>query len=205
MKKLVTCGQQFVARGKALSLLLATRLRRSFGGRAGYELRAKRGFTLLLAALVSSVVLSIGIAIFGIAIKQLTLSSMGRESQFAFYAADTAAECALYWDIRHGYFGTTAPTFPATCTNQTSLTILGMRQLNPPYTLSFSTEITTSGKNYCADVVVNKCDGPFVNGGCTHPTPQAIHTTIHADGYNVDCASKGASTRALQRSVELHY
>src|SRR3989338_7573414 len=73
------------------------------------------GFTLLLAALVASIVLSLGAAIFAIAQKQLTLSGIGRDSQFAFYAADTAAECALYWDFRCNYFATS--TELTTCDN----------------------------------------------------------------------------------------
>src|SRR3989344_3435689 len=63
-----------------------------------------RGFTLLLAALVASLVLTIGLAIVSIARKSVNLSSIGRDSQFAFYTADTASECALYWDIRYSTF-----------------------------------------------------------------------------------------------------
>ena len=55
---------------------------------------------MLFAVLVSSVLLSIGISIFSLTVKELTLSASGRESQFSFYAADTGAECALYWDIK---------------------------------------------------------------------------------------------------------
>ena len=55
---------------------------------------------MLFAVLVSSVLLSIGLSIFNITIKELVLSSSGRESQFSFYAADTGAECALYWDFQ---------------------------------------------------------------------------------------------------------
>jgi len=62
-----------------------------------------RGFTLLLAALVASIVLALGTSIYEIATKEVQLSSLGRDSQFAFYAADTAAECALYWDFRYNY------------------------------------------------------------------------------------------------------
>src|SRR3954470_22795797 len=69
----------------------------------------QRGFTLLLAALVASIVLSLGASIFGIAKKQVTLSSLGRDSQYAFYSADQAAECALYWDLRWSYFATSTP------------------------------------------------------------------------------------------------
>src|SRR3989338_2338056 len=76
------------------------------------------GFTLLLAALVGSIVLAIGSSIFVIAQKQLILSSIGRESQFAFYAADTGAECALYWDIRHDSFGAEGPSGVLRCDSQ---------------------------------------------------------------------------------------
>jgi hypothetical protein len=70
------------------------------------------GFTLLLAALAASIALSLGSAIFSITTKEIQLSSIGRDSQFAFYAADTAAECALYWDIRFNYFATSTPPDP---------------------------------------------------------------------------------------------
>ncbi|MEK7152223.1 MAG: hypothetical protein AAB523_02540 [Patescibacteria group bacterium] len=66
-----------------------------------YSLKTNRGFVLSLAVLISGILLSIGLAIFSNALKELILSSSGRESQFAFYAADTGGECALYWDIRH--------------------------------------------------------------------------------------------------------
>lgn len=61
----------------------------------------KRGFALLIATLVSGLFLAIGAVIFQIAYIQLLLSSVGRDSQFAFYAADTGAECALYWDRQY--------------------------------------------------------------------------------------------------------
>lgn len=79
------------------------------------------GFTILLAALVSSLVLSLGISIFTIARKSITLSTLGRDSQYAFYAADTAAECALYWDLRHDAFGSasSSPLSELTCDGQT--------------------------------------------------------------------------------------
>jgi Tfp pilus assembly protein PilX len=69
----------------------------------------ERGFTLMLAALVSSIVLALGTSIYEIAQKEVQLSALGRDSQFAFYAADTAAECALYWDFRYSYFATSSP------------------------------------------------------------------------------------------------
>lgn len=64
------------------------------------------GFALLFAILTASLILTVGLAIFNITLKEFVLSSQIRDSQFAFYAADTGLECALYWDLQHpGYAG----------------------------------------------------------------------------------------------------
>ena len=60
---------------------------------------SKKGFTLLFAVLVSTLVLSVGASIISIALKQIILSGSARDSQFAFYASNTGIECALYWDL----------------------------------------------------------------------------------------------------------
>ena len=80
---------------------------------------SNRGFTILLAALVSSLVLALGISIVSIAQKQIVLSSTGKGSQFAFYAADSGAECALFFDMRFNHFSTTTPPTDITCGGQT--------------------------------------------------------------------------------------
>jgi hypothetical protein len=66
----------------------------------------KKGFTLFVALVVSSLLLSISISLSNIILKQLIFSNTGSESQLAFYAADSGAECALYWD-RKGPDGST--------------------------------------------------------------------------------------------------
>lgn len=58
----------------------------------------KKGFVVLYASLIGGVVLAIGLAILTITIKQLGLSSAGRESHKSFYVSDTAMECALYFN-----------------------------------------------------------------------------------------------------------
>lgn len=156
--------------------------------------RAQRGFTLLLAAIVSSIVLILGSAIYQIAMKQLELSALGRDSQLAFYAADTGAECALYWDVRFDYFATSAPATVIApdprCSGQT-LSVTG-RSATYPYTAVFTYE----PGGLCTDVAVTKAIDPVTS---------ALTTTIHADGLSTDCASRLTDTHALQRSVELHY
>jgi hypothetical protein len=63
------------------------------------------GYTLLLSVIISGVVLTIGFGIANILEKEILLSQIARKSQVAFYAADTGAECALFWDKVHPGFG----------------------------------------------------------------------------------------------------
>lgn len=62
------------------------------------ENRKKRGFTLFIAMIVTTLILGIGFSIGNIILKELNLTATGKRSQIAFYAADSIAECALYWD-----------------------------------------------------------------------------------------------------------
>lgn len=156
------------------------------------RLHTERGFTLLLASLISSVVLSIGSSIFALAQKEITISSLGRDSQFAFYAADTGAECALYWDIRYQYFqaGAAPPGVSPTCDNQ-AINASG-RQPTLPQTMTFQFE----PNGYCAQVRVEKSVSPVTGG---------VATIVHSDGFSTNCASISTSARSLQRAVELDY
>lgn len=60
--------------------------------------RHPRGFTIFFAVLVGSLALAIGLSIYELLVRELELSQVATQSQFAIYAADTGAECALYWD-----------------------------------------------------------------------------------------------------------
>jgi hypothetical protein len=162
-----------------------------------FPLSSKRGFTLLLAALVAAIALSLGTSIYEIAQKEVALSSIGRDSQFAFYAADTAAECALYWDSRFNYFSTTTPSTSASCDGQT-LTVSGRSaSYVPTSTMTFEVNLFTDvSSGYCADVSVQKG---------VNPNTHAVQTSINANGYSVNCASINTSQTALQRSVQLQY
>lgn len=155
---------------------------------------ARRGFTLLMAALVATVVLSIGVAIFNVVRKEVQLSSMGRDSQFAFYGADSAADCALYWDVRQQYFATSSAPTDIACDNQT--VPLSSTVQTDPFgaweSTTFTYQYAPGGR--CANVTVIK-----------QADAGTLRTTIHTDGFNVTCAEVDVSDRALQRSVELNF
>lgn len=85
-----------------------------------YTKNKNSGFTLLFASLIGSLVFTIGLAILSISIKQLSLTTAGRESQQSFYSADAGIECALLLDrgagdssCRSGFFGVASSTAPS--------------------------------------------------------------------------------------------
>lgn len=162
------------------------------------EFKDQKGFTLLLAALVASIVLALSTSIFGLAQKEIILSSIGRDSQYAFYAADTGAECALYWDVRYRYFGADMPAGivpPPQCGGEDICDGVGDSCTHTgeyPQTMSFRFE----PNGFCADVFITKTQSE--DSG-------AISTLVRADGYSRSCGSLEDPSRVLQRSVELHY
>ncbi|HEC32849.1 MAG TPA: hypothetical protein ENI63_01150 [Candidatus Kaiserbacteria bacterium] len=148
-----------------------------------YILKKERGFTLLLAVLVSGVLLAIGLAIFNITIKELLLSSSGRDSQFAFYAADSGTECALYWDQKGGGFSTSTPG-TISC-NGSSITNVGGVGYDTAMTFQFEVD------GFCSIVSVIKSQ--------THP-----RTKIESKGYNTTCDNT-INPRRIERAIRVTY
>ncbi|MCA9366804.1 hypothetical protein KC887_00890 [Candidatus Kaiserbacteria bacterium] len=55
------------------------------------------GFALLITLIVVGVVLSVGLSILDLSIKQINLSTASRDSELAFHASSAGVECARYW------------------------------------------------------------------------------------------------------------
>jgi hypothetical protein len=62
------------------------------------KIKNKKGFALLFSVLISGLLVTIGVSIFNISIKEIMISASIRDSQTAYYAADSATECFLYWN-----------------------------------------------------------------------------------------------------------
>lgn len=59
--------------------------------------KQNKGFALLLTLVVISIILSVGLSLLDITLKQLVLSGTNRDSEVAFHAAQAGVECAEYW------------------------------------------------------------------------------------------------------------
>ena len=143
------------------------------------KINAKKssGFALLYGILLVTAVLYITIGISNIISRQVSLSGAGRDSLYAFYAADAAHDCALYEDLVEDSFSGSAVS--VSC-NGTS--VLPTKSGN-----TYAWTWALSG-NLCADVSVAK----QITG----------NTTVVSRGYN-DCSS-GASRR-VERAVQTDY
>lgn len=175
---------------------------------------SRRGFVLSFAVLVAGILLSIGLAIFTITLKELILSGSGRESQFAFYAADTGGECALYWDIKHSGFSGSVFS-PVTYASTTSPPSYGNPVAQNSGVFCSTEDITdpASGWNmgtgwdviYSGTATTTTFDMKFDNGTCA--TIMVIKnatgvTQIDTRGYNT-CAA--GSPRRVERGLRITY
>ncbi len=60
---------------------------------------SQSGFALLLSIIVVGVVVSVGLTILDLSLKQVRLSTNSRDSETAFHAANAGLECARYWRL----------------------------------------------------------------------------------------------------------
>jgi len=152
-----------------------------------------RGFTLLIAVVISSLLLSIGLAILNSTLKGFELSVLGRESQFAFYAADSGLECAIYWDVKEEAFATSSesilPVSGVVCAGVDITSSLA------PDSSDAISAITTfdlpyAGSSYCAKIKVTKNIDAYKK------------TVIESRGYN---SCDPGNTKRVERAIKISY
>ena len=169
--------------------------------------KAEKGFAMLFAVLISSVLLSIGLSIFNLTIKELTLSSSGRESQFAFYAADTGIECAFYWDFKGVQIFATSSSArspsPASpdCVDTAGTTT---QAINITPSLSDATSATTTLSLTIPNLDAQGASAPY----CVNVTvvkrlvAAVIQTTVDSRGYNT-CDT--TDINRVERAIRVTY
>lgn len=155
------------------------------------KIQKNKGYTLLFAVLVSSVVLSVGISILTISKKEFLLSSSARESINAFYAADSGIECALYQDQTNNLFATTSGNasiiIPSTsgCMNMPINASSTQNHALTDYSFKFDIKMQNSAA--CASIFTDKVLSQDGYGNWLSTT------TITSKGYNIGW-NTGAST-----------
>ncbi len=145
------------------------------------ENKNKKGFVLLMVILLITTILIVGLGVFDVIFSGLILSRETKESLKAFYAAESATDCALYWDKKDAF---DSSPFTINCAASTVTNSLIAS------TTDFKIRIGSGANDPCADVAVDK---DFNN------LPAPYKTEILTAGYNLDCDS--SDSRKVQRGV----
>lgn len=167
------------------------------------KIKNNKGYTLLFAVLVASIVLSVGISILTISKKEFLLSSAARESITAFYSADGGLECAILHDNDGVFIGDSTDPSQIVCMGNQATKFDGFGNAVIG-TNTFHIKMNDN-TNACAIVTVQK-DMRFDNElGQNIPV-----TIIESRGYNLgwiegadECSQN--SVRRVERAIRYSY
>jgi DNA-binding beta-propeller fold protein YncE len=137
----------------------------------------KSGFALLFSVLIASLLLTIGLSIFSIALKEFAISTASRQSIHAFYAADSGREYALYRDTKRGDISTFNPLLKDAQTVTDIIPESLVDTLNP------------DGPNYYVTITKTWADGFFTQ----------INTTVTSYGHDVKSGDR------VERAIRQNY
>ena len=147
------------------------------------------GVTLFIAIIVMGTLLLISTTIVNVAVREAFITRTARESQFAFYAADTGAECAIYWDVKNpsGISAFSTTTGSTIFCNKDANNLSNQWVVGGSDT-SIINKITFFPDPYCAIVTIRKND----DGS----------TEVESFGYNT---CDPASSQRVERAVRVTY
>ncbi len=183
---------------------------------------ARSGFALLMTLIVVSVVISIGLTLVELTIKQLQLSTSSRDSEVAFHAANAGVECIRYWRLASSTEFETGigDTVPMNCfgVGVSPITITDLSPAGPELIFQYDVEfnwgtparcskismVTLSSEPTSAGVVLNNVPGYIEGYPETDKTciPGGRCTIISVEGYNRAC-NKITEIGTIQREVLL--
>ena len=188
---------------------------------------SKSGFALLMTLIVVGVVLSIGLSILDLSIKQVNLSTNAKESETAFHAANAGLECAHYWRRAASSTMETGGDLDADCFGESANNISpstissGVSGVGVVYEYEYEftwgtdprcTQITTvvaypdlfgAGITITESAMQSLISGFPAQGDEVCPAGEQC-TTIAVRGYNRPCAT-ATGYGAVQREVLLQF
>lgn len=177
------------------------------------------GFALLMALIVVSVVVTIGLTVLDLTLKQVRLSTNSKESEVAFHASNAALECARYWREAEQVNIESGNPITVSCFNQANAVVSAITtsaSVGTAYQYTFST--TWGSPTRCSEVnmlVINADPAAtstvnalgsiipgYPYGASKSCEPGGRCTVISARGYSKACSEIG-QTGIVQREVLL--
>lgn len=148
------------------------------------EIKKNKAFVLLFAVTLSSILLAIALGVSNIALKEVKFSTNARDTNNAFFAADTGVECALFNDKSTG---------SAFVNNGTVRCLDQDIPMGAPPLWTFVISNLGSESKSCANVTVNKTD--------------PAKTVITSKGYNIQSSDDMCTPTVdrVEREIKVTY
>ncbi|MCA9361349.1 hypothetical protein KC845_02205 [Candidatus Kaiserbacteria bacterium] len=183
---------------------------------------SQSGFALLLSIIISSVVLAIGLTLLSVALKQLNLSAVSRESEVAFQVANIGLECSRYWryELRDDFTQVTPEPTAGSLTidcggvaNRVPAvdqdTVSGITINNAEYEFN----ININGEDRClhtfTHVLINESGYDLTDYPVgrieTDCEKGAVCTVVVSQGHNRECAGLDSDLFAVQRELTAEF
>lgn len=152
------------------------------------DIQTQRGFTLLYAVVVMGILMIVVFSVSFLTLRSLDFSFSNRNSQQAYYAAQSGGECALFWDISRPSFGRDGTYSDEIRCHEgpaSEVEYDGLEDGMHQYSFQFDFPNT----NQCAKVIVKKASSGFA-------------TVVESRGYNI---CNGGGDRQTERGFRIIY
>ncbi len=176
----------------------------------------QKGFAMLLALIISSIALAIGLSILSVTLKQLSLGSTAKGSEIAFQVANAGMECLRYTRNVESldFIGGNSNISPLCFGASSSFTFT--ESATSVYKYTYPTlNWNTSDGNRCIDMELFIIDASQSSGsGITYTFPNSGDRTCAAGdictygfvrGYNRDCNEIASSIFTVQREITAEF
>lgn len=139
-----------------------------------------KGFSIFLSLLIMSIAATIAFSVFEIFYLQILMTSNIKDSQTAFYAADSGLECIYYWDIKKDEIDIGNPI---TCANSTKILDLPASDFKLYFSDGSCTTIKINFANPLPDPKSIQSYGRNKYGGadCNNSYPRRVERGIQND------------------------
>lgn len=177
-----------------------------------HNTHSQSGFALLLSLMVVSVVVSVGLSILDLSIKQLRLSTNSRDSEIAFHASGAGLGCARYHRTTQGSAMETGIAITASCFGvsmtptitpivvasgaarvyamEATWGSVGSERCSQMKTLVITSDVAATTTISGAVIAAELPGYPYVDKKCG---PGGRCTVISVQGYSQSCANVAAN------------
>ncbi|MEY2665690.1 MAG: hypothetical protein RLZZ480_795 [Candidatus Parcubacteria bacterium] len=158
----------------------------------------RAGFALLMALIVVSVVVTIGLSVLDLSLKQVRLSTNAKDSEIAFHAANAGMECARYWRRVDATVMENGGTINPSCFSGTATVdpVLAIVNDSDKKAFLYKYSITWQGSDRCSQITTLVASSTASSAGVTVSNMKTL-----IKGYPTDTKVCSAGTRCSVLSV----